>query len=199
MKTFDLLSFMGLVSHVATEQLNPWRDSPWNISAPRLPSRNALPIDFAASNPVEPGFLVHTSEISDEEYSKTVCRGTKLFLAMTHDGNQGTRYINPLASPWDGNLEKEGLEWAWDLWEEEDAWCTFNEEGLSSAFKSLGISDKSVDDGGDNMCYSAFHYNSPAILFDPKDPSYLNDPEGRMLPIDKQYYLDPSGKRQRVS
>ncbi|KAI4682266.1 uncharacterized protein J4E88_005156 [Alternaria novae-zelandiae] len=126
-------------------------------------------------------------------------KSQKLFLAMTRDGNQGTRYIDPLSSKWDGNLEKEGLAWAWDLWEDEDSWCAFGFHGMTTSFKALDISDKSLSEGGDNQCFGAFHYNSPAVLFDPKDPFYLDDPQGRMLPIDKQYYLDPSGKRQRCT
>ena len=96
------------------------------------PSRfqeNVIPIDFAGYNPADPGFVIHASAISDEEYEKAVCRGQKLFLAMTRDGNQGTRYIDPLSSKWDGNLEKEGLAWAWDLWEDEDSWCAFGFHG----------------------------------------------------------------------
>ncbi|KAI4949425.1 hypothetical protein J4E91_005164 [Alternaria rosae] len=208
MKTFNIFSWMGLVAVVASEGLLPPRGPLLNISALHISRRNAIPIDFAAFDPADPGFLVHTSAISDEEYEKAVCRGQKLFLAMTRDGNQGTRYIDPLNSPWDGNLEKEGLTWvksfmyelrAWDLWTDEDSWCAFGHQGMTTAFKALSISDKSLNDGGDNQCFSAFHYNSPAVLFDPKDPFYLDDPDHRMLPIDKQYYLDPSGKRQRCT
>ncbi|KAI4645724.1 hypothetical protein J4E93_005302 [Alternaria ventricosa] len=199
MKALDFLSWTGLVALVASERLITTHGPLLNISAPHISRRNAIPIDFAGFNPADPGFVVHTRAISDEEYEKAICRGQKLFLAMTRDGNQGTRYIDPLHSPWDGSLEAEGLKWAWDMWEDEDSWCAFGHRGMTTAFKGLSISDKSLDDGGDNQCFSAFHYNSPAVLFDPKDPFYLDDPDGRMLPIDKQYYLDPSGKRQRCT
>ena len=111
MKALNFLSWTGLVALFASERLSPPRGPLLNISALHVSRRNVIPIDFAGYNPADPGFVIHASAISDEEYEKAVCRGQKLFLAMTRDGNQGTRYIDPLDSKWDDNLEKEGLTW----------------------------------------------------------------------------------------
>ncbi|CAI9628672.1 unnamed protein product [Alternaria burnsii] len=118
---------------------------------------------------------------------------------MTRDASQGTRYINPLSTPWDGDLEKEMVEWGWDNWQEHKGWCNFKENGLSPALKALGISDQHVDDKGDNQCWVANHFDGPGVLFNPDDPEYIDDSDDEMLAMDDQYYMDPNGQRKRCT
>jgi hypothetical protein len=109
----SLFSFAGLFSIIASELVIPTRQSPpLNVSVDLNTNKDIYASNFGVSNPKDFNNLVHTSAISDADYQKAVCRGQRLFLAMTKDSSQGTRYINPLNSPWDGDLEEEGLNWA---------------------------------------------------------------------------------------
>jgi len=112
---------------------------------------------------------------------------------MTHDSSQGTQYLDPLASPFSGPLTQELKDWGWEH-QEENYWCEFAEEGYSRAFAALGISDKSFDEGGDNMCYTSFHYDSENV-FDPEDP---DEPDDTFPEKDRQWYLAPNGRDMRV-
>jgi hypothetical protein len=200
MKAYKFFSIAALVALVTSERSVPSPKSlPVNISSLNTANKNIYLANITITSGAEPNQLVHTSATSDADWQNSVCRGRKLFLVMTRDSDQGTRYIDPLTTPWDGDLEEEMVSWGWDNWVKEDGWCDFDKEGLTPALKGLGISDTSVRKGGENTCWSAFHNDGPGVLFDPYGPDYIDDSDDEMLARDDQYYMDPNGHKKRVS
>jgi hypothetical protein len=199
MKIYKLLFVAELGALVKSERFVSSPESPVvNISSLDTAGQDTYRADITIVSGAEPDQLVQTSAIEDVDWDKSVCRGHKLLLAMTRDASQGTRYINPLFTPWDGDLEKEMEQWGWDNWQEHKGWCNFKDNGLSPALKALGISDQHVDDKGDNQCWVANHLDGPGVL-DPDDPDDIDDSDDEMLAMDDQYYMDPNGQRKRVS
>jgi hypothetical protein len=103
MRAFNLFLIAAIVSLVASDL------------APPSPESNAL-----NASALE---VVHISAVSDADWNNCLCRDRKLFLAITRDSTQGTRYINPLTTPWQGDLVQEMEDWTWDCWNPEDSWC----------------------------------------------------------------------------
>ncbi|CAN9087904.1 unnamed protein product [Alternaria alternata] len=200
MKAYKPLFVAALGTLVTSERSVSSPESPLvNISSLNTADQDTYPADITIASGTNPDQLVHTSAIKDIDWDKSVCRGRKLLLAMTRDASQGTRYINPLFTPWDGDLEKEMVEWGWDNWQEHKGWCNFKDNGLSPALKALGISDQHVDDKGDNQCWVANHFDGPGVLFNPDDPDDIDDSDDEMLAMDDQYYMDPNGQRKRCT
>jgi hypothetical protein len=103
MKAFKLFALASLCSLVASERAPPSPDFQL-LNASALDDKDIQLSNFSLANTLDPDQPVHTLAVSNAEWDDVVCRGRKLFLAMTRDGTQGTRYINPLTSSWDGNL-----------------------------------------------------------------------------------------------
>jgi hypothetical protein len=126
-------------------------------------------------------------------WNDVVCRGRKLFLAMTRDSTQGTTFLNPLTTSWNDDLEQELIDWAWDGWIPENAWCDFKDFGLGTALQALGISINPGENRGNNKCFTANHFDSPSIIDDEYDD---------VMPAiaDQKYYPygDPSKGMKRV-
>ncbi|KAG9193461.1 hypothetical protein G6011_03496 [Alternaria panax] len=103
---------------------------------------------------------------------------------MNRDSDQGTSYIDPLNTHWDSDIEEEMVSWGWGNWVEEDSWCYSSEQGLMPALTVLAISDTYTGYGGEHICWSAFHYDGPGVIFDPDGPEYIDDKDDMMLAKD---------------
>ncbi|RYN36973.1 hypothetical protein AA0112_g4446 [Alternaria arborescens] len=183
---------------VASERSVSFPESPLvNISSLNTADQDTYPADITITSDTDSERLVHTSATKDADWDKSVCRGRKLVVAMTRDASQGTRYINPLFTQWDGDLEKEMVDRGWDNWQEHRGWCDFKDNGLSPALKALGIGYQHVDDKVDNQCWVANHSDGPGVLFNPDDPDDIDDSDDEMPAMDDQYYMDPNGQRKR--
>jgi hypothetical protein len=193
MKAFKFFALAGIVSLVARELASP---SPefhlLNASSLDAVDKDLQLSNFTNASASDTNQLVHTLAISKAEWDDVACRGKKFFFAMTRGSAQGTRYINSLTTSWDGNVEDDMLDWAWDGWNSEDYWCDFEDDGLGTALKALDIS-LNVGGEGDNKCFSAWHYDSPTVIPDEED--YMP------AKADQHYHPleDPSKEKKRVS
>jgi len=114
---------------------------------------------------------------TEEQWWSAVCRGERLDQAMTWPDPQANAYIEPLHSPWDGNLTTELFEWGYTEFETEQI-CNFDAFwGLAGVFQSLGIDSKSGMEGEWNSCFGVSHGDAQ-----------LRKLDGSVWPLREQIY-----------
>jgi hypothetical protein len=172
-----LLSANSLAVDVSNLTLNAEIQNPWLQSVPLA----------AVSDPN----VAATGVDIDAVWTKAVCKGQKLFQAMTVDEDAAARFITPMPSPFDGNMVKEFREWGYkdsDPGEKDDE-CDFDEDHkLKNAFRALGIDTRSSGDHGPNECFQVDHRDADIVHL---------DKDGKVPEI--QMYTGPDGKEYRVS
>jgi hypothetical protein len=126
------------------------------------------------------------------EWNKAWCKGAKLAQAMIKNEAQAATYIDPVRSPWDGNLVAAFRAWGYnERLHHRDDLCDFGagQHDLQRAFADMKIGTESSANGGPNICYHIEHQNGPTVE---------RDPSGQFPPVNRQYY-SAGGRRLRVS
>jgi hypothetical protein len=129
---------------------------------------------------------------ADETWNRAKCKGQKLLLAMTMDRSNAARFVNPVDSPWDGDIFNALNTWGYKDDSEAgdvDGNCNFKQRHrLERAFQELGINPESFKNSGPNECYRIVHYDGPAVH---------RLPDGRFPARADQHYT-VNNKRYRV-
>ncbi|KAH7413607.1 hypothetical protein DE146DRAFT_749811 [Phaeosphaeria sp. MPI-PUGE-AT-0046c] len=125
----------------------------------------------------------------DVVWFKAVCKGQKIFQALTSNIDTAERYLTPITSIWDGPLVNELKAWGYnDISSMKDHACHFHL--LETAFTALGIDYKSIGEGGPNRCFGIEHQNGPTVI---------KDGQGKVPPPWKQFYTGPNGLRYQAT
>ncbi|CAN9224458.1 unnamed protein product [Alternaria sp. RS040] len=130
----------------------------------------------------------YTNPATDKAWFESQCRGAKLMFASTQNPPEAIRFVNPLTSPWDGDMKHELATWGYkeDV-SDPDGECEIG--ALQPMLDELKLSKVNNLHGGPNHCFSVFHADSDIVE---------KDPQGRMPPRKKQYYT-ANGRRYRVT
>jgi len=124
----------------------------------------------------------------DVLWHESKCRGMKLMLATTQNPSEAERFLNPLASHWDGDMRHDLATWGY----KEGTSSPDNDfplDGVKPMLDAIGISTQISLYGGPNYCFSLTHCNSDIVE---------RDPHGNLLPLSSQQYT-VNGRKYRVS
>jgi hypothetical protein len=172
-----LLPANSLAVDLSNFTLNAEIQNPWLQSLP-----------FAAVS--DPNVATAGVDI-DAVWTKAVCKGQKLFQAMTVNEDAAARFITPMPSPFDGDMVKEFREWGYmesDVGDKDDE-CDFDRwHRLKNAFRALSIDTRSAGEHGPNECFQVDHRDADIVHL---------DKDGKVPEI--QMYTGPDGKDYRVS
>lgn len=125
----------------------------------------SLALALATHNITSSSFLPRTVNAA-VEWEKAWCKGSLLVLAMINPPSQGSTYLSPLHSPWDGTLHSEFATWGYNERPGyRDELCDFGptQHGLQRAFEDLGIDTRSKGMGGANECFHVEHQDGVAV------------------------------------
>ena len=128
-----------------------------------------------------------------EEWEKTVDRGRRLDLAMRLSTPEGSSYINPIQSPWDGTLVREMKKWGYrDGYNEEhnSHECDFADRvpRLVPVFEDLKMNAMSKEEGGDNQCFY-FQHGERYDEAPPEERTYTVDGKKYVVKISSCHQL----------
>jgi hypothetical protein len=129
----------------------------------------------------------------DVVWQKAICKGQKIFQALTTNADTAGQFINPVNSIWDGPLINELISWGYnDVSSTRDYACDFQNQGsydLGDTFAALGIGPRSLGQGAPNWCFSIEHQNGPAVV---------RDVNGKLPPPEQQWYIGPNDIHYQV-
>ena len=194
MKLTHIISITGLFVLGATEALrndtNVKRESPecrWHRRS--LNARDdSDDNDDKDSDDSDDDFCFGLQPADDALWHAAKCRGGKLLLGTTQNAPEAARFVNPINSPWDGEMRDDLAKWGWkDGVTDPDTEC--NIDFLKTILPHLRTTTGSHLYGGPNYCFSVKHCDSDAME---------KDENGNMYPRKEQYY-DVDGRLYRVS
>ena len=127
-------------------------------------------------------------------WQKSICRGQRLFLAMTFDLPEAGRICQPIISPWDGTLERELTTWGYsdisgDIEHEFDCDMSPDKNGIEDMLEEINANPNDSRHGGDNICHALQH----------RDGTVVERDEIGNLPDEEDQYYNVNGREYRVS
>jgi hypothetical protein len=130
----------------------------------------------------------YTNPASDSVWFASECRGAKLMFATTQNPPEAIEFVNPLISPWDGDMRHELAMWGYkeDVSDPESE-CEIG--AIQPMLDAIGVSKDSSVHGGPNHCFSVEHGDSDIVE---------KDPNGQLPPRENQHY-NANGRRYRVN
>ncbi|KAH7091636.1 hypothetical protein FB567DRAFT_436058 [Paraphoma chrysanthemicola] len=147
----------------------------------------------AWETPTSARTVIHAAANDKEAWEKAVCRGGKLHMAMCSDSTKAATFLQPVNSPWDGDLINELEKWGYsdnsEFIEEDD--CNFDSEDqpLGRAFDELDIDPEPSERDGPNHCFELIHADGPKVK---------RLPNNQMpKPVDQRYEVD--GNEYRIT
>ncbi|KAI4645726.1 hypothetical protein J4E93_005304 [Alternaria ventricosa] len=173
MKLIHIISTTGLFILGATEALrndtNVKRETPecrWH--------RRSLNARYDSDD----DFCFGLQPADDALWHAAKCKGGKLLLGTTQNAPEAARFVNPINSPWDGEMRDDLAKWGWkDGVTDPDTECNMN--FLRRILSYLGTTTGSHLYGGPNYCFSVKHCDSDRME---------KDENGNMYPRKEQYY-----------
>lgn len=102
------------------------------------------------------------------KWTKAVCKGLKLSLAMSKTEIEAPAYVSPMPGIWDGNLVAEFKKWGYRENSDEHGYlCDFDKHlNTSFAEQNLNINTRSSSNGGNNISYSVEHEYGDSVIKD---------------------------------
>ena len=188
MKLTHIIYITGLFVLGATEALRNDTNVKRETPECRWHRRSLNARDDSDDSDSEDDFCFGLQPADDALWHAAKCKGAKLLFGTTQNAPEAARFVNPINSPWDGEMRHELAEWGWkDGVSDPDTEC--NVDFLKTILGYLRTTTGSHLYGGPNYCFSVKHCDSDAIL---------KDENGNMPPRNDQYY-DYNGRLYRVS
>lgn len=135
---------------------------------------------------------------STQLWFDSVTRGAKLLAAMKGSDAEAASLFRMGAtaqSPFDGDLREKLREWGWHdntdkMQKKHDSKCNFKDtHKISRCFEELGLGTESKGAGGPNECFTAEHFDGPAV----------KKKLGVLKPKPKDQVYEVCGTKYRVS
>jgi len=150
------------------------------------------------SSPVIQNYTVKAAAFDNpadrQLWEKSICRGQRLFLAMTFDLPEAGRICQPIISPWDGTLERELITWGYsdisdDIEHEFDCDMSPDKNGIEDMLDEINAYSNDSRHGGDNICHALQHRDGTAVERD----------ENGNLPDEEDQHYNVNGREYRVT